>query len=79
LDLLARLTLNPASILGLRLGRLEVGAPADLMFFDLDRPWVVDAAALRSKSKNSLFDRRPVAGMVMMTVVDGRIVYRKED
>jgi dihydroorotase len=79
LDLLARLTLNPATILGLPLGRLEVGAPADLALFDLDRPWVIDAAAFRSKSKNSPFDRRPVAGVVVMTVVDGRIVYRRED
>ena len=78
LDLLARLTFNPASILGLPLGRLAVGAAADLVVFDLDRPWVIEADAFRSKSKNSLFDRRPVAGCVIMTIVDGRIVYQKE-
>jgi dihydroorotase len=77
LDLLARLTVKPADILGLPLGRLGVGAPADLVIFDLDRPRVIDAAAFRSKSKNSPFDKRPVSGMVMMTVVDGRIVFRQ--
>ena len=76
LDLLARMTLAPATILGLPLGQLKVGAAADLVIFDLDRPWVIEAAAFRSKSKNSPFDKRPVAGAVAMTVVDGRIVHR---
>ncbi|MDB5393405.1 MAG: pyrC [Rhodospirillales bacterium] len=75
LDLLARMTLAPATILGLPLGTLAVGKPADLVIFDLDRPWVIDADAFRSKSKNSPFDKRPVAGAVIMTVVDGRIVH----
>ncbi len=76
LDLLDRMTLAPATILGLPLGQLKVGAAADLVVFDLDRPWVIDAGAFRSKSKNSPFDKRPVAGAVAMTVVDGRIVHR---
>jgi dihydroorotase len=76
LDLLDRMTLAPATILGLPLGQLKVGAAADLVIFDLDRPWVIDANAFRSKSKNSPFDERPVAGAVVMTVVDGRIVYK---
>lgn len=76
LDLLDRLTLAPATILGLPLGQLRVGGAADLAIFDLDRPWVIDAASFKSKSKNSPFDTRPVAGAVMMTVVDGRIVHR---
>ncbi|HLG87636.1 MAG TPA: dihydroorotase [Alphaproteobacteria bacterium] len=78
LDLLRRLTVAPADILGLPLGRLSVGAAADLVIFDLDRPWVIDAAQFRSKSKNSPFDARPVAGRATMTVVDGRIVHVSE-
>jgi dihydroorotase len=77
LDLLASLTINPATILGLPLGRLAVGGPADLVIFDLDRPWVIDAGNLLSKSKNSPFDKRPVSGAVVMTVVDGRVVHQK--
>jgi len=76
LDLLACLTINPATILGLPLGRLAVGGPADLVLFDLDRPWVIDAGSLLSKSKNSPFDKRPVSGAVVMTVVDGRVVHQ---
>ena len=75
LDLLRRITVAPADILGLPLGRLAVGAQADLVLFDLDRPWVIDAPEFRSKSKNSPFDKRPVAGRVVKTVVDGRIVF----
>ncbi len=76
LDLLARMTFAPAKILGLPLGQLKVDAAADLVIFDLDRPWVINADAFRSKSKNSPFDKRPVAGAVVMTVVDGRIVHQ---
>jgi dihydroorotase len=75
LDLLARMTVAPAAILGLPLGQLKADAPADLVLFDLDRPWVIDASEFRSKSKNSPFDKRPVSGRVTMTVVDGRIVH----
>jgi dihydroorotase len=78
LDLLRRLTVAPAAILNLPLGKLEAGGAADLVIFDLDRPWVVDSGEFRSKSKNSPFDKRPVAGRAVMTVVDGRIVYQSE-
>ncbi len=79
LDLLARMTIAPATLLGLPQGRLAPGAPADLMLFDPDRAWQVDAAKLRSKSKNSPFDGRPVQGRVLRTVVDGRTVFAEAD
>lgn len=73
---LAALTSVPAAILGLpALGRLAVGGPADLVLFDPDRPWQVKAEKLLSKSKNSCFDQRPVQGMVLRTIVDGRTVF----
>jgi dihydroorotase len=75
LDLIDRLTLRPASILGLPAGRLAKGAAADLVVFDAEVPWKVDAAKFRSKSKNCPFDERPVAGRALRTVVDGRTVY----
>ncbi|HEX7007140.1 MAG TPA: dihydroorotase [Alphaproteobacteria bacterium] len=75
LDVLARLTVNPARVLGLPLGRLARGAPADLVLFDLDRPWVVNADKFRSKSKNSPFDEWPVQGQVIRTVVAGRTLF----
>ena len=75
LDVLRPLTQGPASLLGLDAGVLTTGAPADLILFDPGAPVVVDAATLRSKSKNSPFDGRRLQGRVEMTVVGGRTVY----
>ena len=75
LDLLAKLTAHPARILGMDEGRLEIGAPADLVVIDLDRPWRIDPDRLISKSKNSPFDGHPVQGIAAMTVVGRRTVF----
>ena len=78
LDILRPLTLGPAQLLGLAAGRLSAGAPADLVLFDVDAPVVIDAERLISRSKNSPFDGRRLQGQVLMTLVDGRIVWRRE-
>ncbi|WP_420469754.1 dihydroorotase [Brevundimonas sp. FT23042] len=75
LDVLRPLTSGPAALLGLAAGVLKVGAPADLVLFDPGAPIVIDAAALRSKSKNSPFDGRRLQGRVHGTLVGGRRVY----
>lgn len=77
LQALKLVTSAPADVLSLKAGRLKVGAAADLVLFDPGRAWVVDPAQFRSKSKNSPFDGRPVQGVVMRTVVDGRTVFEK--
>lgn len=76
LEVLKRLTVAPADLLKLGTGRLAKGAPADLVLFNPDRAWKVVADNFRSKSKNSPFDGRPLQGLVLRTVVDGRTVYR---
>ncbi|WP_420477776.1 dihydroorotase [Brevundimonas sp. FT23028] len=75
LDVLRPLTSGPAALLGLEAGVLKAGAPADLVLFDPGAPVVIDAAALRSKSKNSPFDGRRLQGRVHGTLVGGRRVY----
>ena len=75
LPLLGAVTAGPAALLGLPAGRLERGAPADLVLFDPDAPRVIDASALLSKSKNSPFDGRRLQGRVRLTIVDGRVVH----
>jgi dihydroorotase len=75
LRLIETVTLAPAKAIGLAAGRLAVGAPADLVLCDLAAPRVIDAEALTSKSKNSAFDGRRLQGAVVMTLVDGRVVY----
>ena len=75
LPLLAALTCNPARLLGLPQGVLARGAPADLALIDLDRPWIIEPAALLSKSKNAPYEHLPVRGRVLRAAVDGKIVY----
>ena len=69
------LSQRPAEILRLTAGRLAVGAPADLVLFDLELPRRVAVAEFRSKSKNSPFDGRPVQGAVLKTMVEGRFIF----
>ncbi len=69
------LSLNAADRLGLPGGRLSVGAPADLVLFDPDAPFVLDRFALRSKSKNTPFDGARMEGRVIGTWVGGRRVF----
>ncbi len=78
LDAIGALTFRPADILGLPSGRLKVGAPADLVLIELDRPWRIEADEFRSKSKNSPFDGRTAQGRVVRTVVGGRTVFALE-
>ena len=75
--LLARLTATPARLLGLAAGTLEIGAAADLILFDPDRPWKVAERDLHSACKNTAFEGRLMMGRVDTTLVDGRIVYRR--
>ena len=75
LPLLRAMTLNPANRLGLDAGRLTAGAPADVIIFDLDRPWVLEKKAIRSRSKNSPFEDARFSGRVLTTIVAGRKVY----
>ena len=72
---LGLVTCKPADLLGLTAGRLLKGRPADIVVFDPDRGWKVDADLLHSKSKNSAFDGRLVQGLVLRTIIDGRAVF----
>jgi dihydroorotase len=78
LDVLKHLTCAPADLLKLPAGKLEKGRRADLTIFNPERAWKVNADDLISKSKNTPFDGRPLQGVVMQTVIDGRTVFEKE-
>ena len=72
IDALRPLTSGPAGLLGLDQGRLDIGAPADLILIDGDAPWVVDPAAFASARSNSAWAGRRMTGRVTDTFVGGR-------
>lgn len=76
-DLFRALSFNPARRLGLAAGRLSAGAPADLVLFDPDAPYVLDRFALLAKSKNTPFDGQRMQGHVLQTWVDGVRVFER--
>src|SRR5581483_1863227 len=73
--LLKAMSTAPAEILGLSGGTLRQGSPADVIVLDLDEPWVLDPADLKSKCKNTPFDEARLQGRVVRTIVAGRTVY----
>ncbi len=75
MPLLATMTCRPADRLGLETGRLTAGAPADVVVFDPDRPWVLEKTAIKSRSKNSPFEDARFSGRTLRTIVAGKTVY----
>ena len=73
--LLKAMSTRPAELLGLPGGTLRSGAPADVIVIDLDVPWLLDPATLKSKCKNTPFDEARLQGRVTRTFVAGRTVY----
>jgi dihydroorotase len=73
--ILRAMTIRPAEILGLASGRIAVGAPADLIVFDPDFPWLVTEASFRSRSRNTAFEGARMQGAVMHTLVAGRTIF----
>jgi dihydroorotase len=73
--LIRAMTARPAEILRLPVGRLSVGAPADVIRFDPDEPYVLDPASLHSRCRNTPFDAARLEGRVKMTLVAGRVAH----
>ncbi len=71
---LALVTHRPAAVMGIPAGTLDAGAAADIVLFDPDEEWTVVGGELHSKSKNSPFIGRTLAGKVKHTIVDGDVV-----
>jgi dihydroorotase len=75
--LIRAMSTRPAELLGLPGGTLRQGAPADLVVIDLDTPWVVDPAKLRSSCKNTPFDEAKFMGGAVRTIAAGRTVFQR--
>jgi dihydroorotase len=78
LHVLQTMTTAPARILGLQSGTLAKGAAADLVLFDPDEPFVVNAAELHSRARNTPFEGRTFEGRVHRTYVAGECVFERE-
>jgi dihydroorotase len=72
------LTINPAKILKINKGTLKVGSDADICIFDLDAPWVAKADKLKSKSKNTAIENRKLQGKILMTFLNGELVFNQK-
>ncbi len=74
MELLEKMSANPADILGLNKGSLGVGKSADVIVFDPEKPYTVEVEKLLSKSRNSPYDGWELYGKPEYTIVNGEIV-----
>jgi len=75
MQFIEKLTVNPASLLGLKGGRLDLGTPADVVIFDPNEEWTIDPSQFKSRSRNTPFANRRVKGRVKHTIVSGEVRY----
>lgn len=78
MELVRKMSTNPAKVLGIDKGTLKEGSVADLVLADFDEEWVIDRERFYSKGKNTPFHGKKVKGKVKYTIVDGRIIYRED-
>ncbi len=77
-QLVEKMSVNPAKVLNIDKGNLAVGKTADIAIADIDNEYNIDSSKFASKGHNTPFDGKTVRGCIVMTIVDGKIVYRKE-
>ncbi len=75
---IAKMTINPARILGIPKGTLAIGADADITIIDPDVAWTVDPAKFRSKSTNTPFGGWTLRGRADTVIVGGRIKFQAD-
>ncbi|MBV9463658.1 MAG: dihydroorotase [Verrucomicrobiae bacterium] len=73
--LVARYTSNPARLLNLPCGTMEIGSDADVTVIDPDKEWTVRKEDMASLSRNTPFDRWELKGKAVLTIVGGEVVH----
>jgi len=71
------ITINPSKILKINKGSLKKGTDGDICIFDLEAPWKLEAEKLKSKSKNTAIEDRKLQGKVIMTFLNGELVFNQ--
>ncbi len=74
--LIAKMSYNPARILGVQGGTLAVGSPADITIIDPNRPWTVDVNTFASKSRNCPFAGWDLQGRAVTTIMSGKVKWQ---
>ena len=74
-NLVKLLSYNPSKILNLDVGTLKKGSPADLVVFDPNKKIKLSSELIKSKSNNYPYENLNAEGKVMLTIVDGKIIY----
>ena len=77
LEMAEKMSANPAKILGIDKGSLKPGKVADITIIDPNASYKIDVNTFLSKGKNTPFHGRPVKGKVMVTIVNGKIVFKE--
>ena len=77
-QMVERMSLTPAKILGIDAGTLKVGHPADVAVFDFENPYVIDPSEFASKGRNTPFGGRKVYGRTKLTVSGGFIEWEEK-
>ena len=75
-EVIAKLTAEPARILGIEGGNLAVGKPADIAIIDPNLEWIANANSFKSKSRNTPFHGCTLTGRAVMTILGGRVTYQ---
>lgn len=78
MQLVEKMSYNPAKVIGIDKGSLAVGKAADLVIADFDSSYKIEADKFVSMGKNTPFDGKEVCGRILTTFVDGKIVYDYE-
>ena len=78
MDLVEKMSCNPARILGLPCGTLESGHPADVVIIDPNEEYTIDRNSFASKGRNTPFDGWKVKGKVKYTICGGRVVWEEK-
>ncbi len=76
-EAIAKVSCNPARILGVPLGTLQTREPVNLTVIDPDKTYILDAGQFESKSRNCPFHGRQVQGQALMTLVKGSVAYSR--
>jgi dihydroorotase len=77
-EAVSKLSTLPATILGVEGGRLEEGGIADVTIIDPEEEYVLQKEDIQSKSKNSPFLGMPMKGRAVVTIVGGKVVWKKK-